>query len=138
MDGDLTQESVRVLLEMNLVNAIQHHKLVLICELGGKHSLEELLHLALLARGHMFQVLEHSDKTRHALSTDQVQGTISDLIDGVGGLVGITLQSADFGSLATHTYDNDVGNFASVENRVRVVSIDLKEDQALLPTRKVR
>lgn len=49
LDSNLAQKGVRVLLNMRISDAVEHHELVLVSELGGKHPLEKLLNLTLLA-----------------------------------------------------------------------------------------
>ena len=82
-------------------------------------------------------MLERADKRWHALTTDQVQCTVTNLIDCLGFCEGVLLESLNVRVFAAHHGDDYIGHLADVEDRVGIVPINFLEYQTLFTSGKV-
>ena len=78
--SDLSKNGICVHRYLTVINAIKHHKFVPISEFTCEHSLEKLLYLAHFTRRDTFAVLKDTNQRWHALTANEVQGSISNLI----------------------------------------------------------
>ena len=67
-----------------------------------------------------------------------MQGAVANLIYCFSMFEGILFETTDLGISAAHHSDDQVGYLADIENRIWVISVDLKEDETLLAARHIR
>ena len=82
-------------------------------------------------------MLKRADKRWHALTTDQVQCTVANLIDCLGFCEGVLLESLNVRVFAAHHGDDYISHLAYVEDRIGIVPIDFLEYQTLFTSGKV-